>query len=436
MPTPQDLQRTLTLAARVHLDGEPALDADQLGRLQEGMRLAGREAALSPIDGDARPRMLKITAFIAHAGPPNRNGDAFLLEDLEEVVRGGLFSPPHLGMIDFNHDFSAYGAWYATSLVYDTAAQQYGILAEGAIWAWRYEELANTLLAMQQRQGHIAVSMACLPQDIERAQDANGRDYWILRKPVFVTTSVLDVDPADPNGRGIGTESNAQTPQEREQILLNASAHPTTASAETQEEDMDPEKLLAELRAAMAEENAALVEQLTELAAAAARLPTVEAELSDLTLRHEMLTEAHRLLTEARDTEVNAHAATQVALTAAQETLATMTTELEGFRAAEAERAAEAAKQARLELKEARLAQLPEAYRRALEAKPETDREAVTEYLTDLDEEKWEAHLASLTLLGGENKYEAATRKEGALTTAKGSEGKGRFEIDTYFDDK
>ena len=97
-----------------------ALDDDSIANLL--VTLAGFEEAAGPITESGLPRMLKITAWIAHAGPANRNRDAFLAEDLQEVVNNDLFAPPYLGMVDFNHDFFPYGAWYSARYEYDPKA--------------------------------------------------------------------------------------------------------------------------------------------------------------------------------------------------------------------------------------------------------------------------------------------------------------------------
>jgi hypothetical protein len=122
---------------------------------------AYKEAELSPMGDNGKPRTLKLTAWIAHAPKPNLNRDAFNEADLQKAVENGLFQAPYCGMVDYNHDFTAYGAWYSAKYAFDPVAGQQGILAEGFIYAWRYTELADLMLAMQQRQGHIDVSMAC-----------------------------------------------------------------------------------------------------------------------------------------------------------------------------------------------------------------------------------------------------------------------------------
>jgi hypothetical protein len=44
-----------------------------------------------------------------------------------------------------------------------------------------------------------------MPSGIEIGTDADG-SYYVLRNPIFFTTSVLDVDPADTDARALGTE--------------------------------------------------------------------------------------------------------------------------------------------------------------------------------------------------------------------------------------
>jgi hypothetical protein len=437
MDTDNHEYRNLPVLIRV----DAALDAATVSavtaaeaKIMEGFVRAGKEAALSPIGADGKPRMLKITAWIAHAGKPNRNGDGFLQEDLEEAIEEGLFIAPNIGMIDFNHDFSAYGAWYNARLEYDPQAKEYGIIAEGAIWAWRYEEMVNTLLAMQQRNGYVEVSMSCLPRGLERALDTNGREYTLVRRPVFFTTSVLDMPPADPHARGLTTEDSSQTSEEREEILLNASEAITLTPESLQEGDMDYEKLIAELRAALAEGNTEMLESLTSLVAAAARVPALEAELTEA---NDRVTELDALVQE-RDVRVATLETSvlegEVALTAARETLATATEELEVFRAERTEREAADAAAARTALRNTRVAEISEVARRALEGQPVEVQEKIIEMWTDMDDIQWDLHKTALNLVPQEGKYEGRSKKEGGLSgTSEGVVPAGAFAIDKYF---
>src|SRR5258705_11251306 len=91
---------------------------------------------------NGKPRMLFMNAWMAHEGR-NLNGDAFVNEELRQRVREGLFVPPFAGMIDLDHDFTARGFWYKAAYAFDEQANKWGILATGAVWAWRYPELAD-----------------------------------------------------------------------------------------------------------------------------------------------------------------------------------------------------------------------------------------------------------------------------------------------------
>jgi hypothetical protein len=191
-------------------------------------------AEVSPIGANGKPRMLALSAFIAHTDVANRNGSGFIRSDIEEVVAAGMFQAPYMGMIDYNHDFRAYGAWYEASLMYDPKAKQYGIYAKGAMFAWAYPELADRMLAMQQRNGFIDVSIACIPKAWEEGQTADGSAVTWLRNPIFFTTSLLDIPPADPHAQGVGSEDPAMTEEARQNALI--------ARASLEEQSMNPDE--------------------------------------------------------------------------------------------------------------------------------------------------------------------------------------------------
>jgi hypothetical protein len=235
-------------------------------------------AEVDPIGANQKPRMLQLSAWIAHSGPPNLNDMAFTDVDLASVVKAGLFQPPFFGMIDFNHDFTSYGAWYKAQFLFDPKVQQWGILAEGAIFAWRFTDLADKMLAMQMRQGHIDVSMACMPKSYEEATTPEGRRYVILRDPVFFTTSLLDVSPADPAARGLGSEDPAQTSDERAAELLRASIEATNTEEVFMTEAETKAKEAADAAAAQAVLDAKAKEKADADAAALAAQAVLDAD--------------------------------------------------------------------------------------------------------------------------------------------------------------
>jgi hypothetical protein len=394
--------------------------------LAKALRLAGFHEAASPIGDNGKPRMLKLTAWIAHAGKPNKNRDAFTAEDLKEAVDNGLFKAPYFGMVDYNHDFNSYGMWYDAKYLFDNETGEWGILAEGALFAWRYSELADKMLGEQHRLGKIRVSMACMPQGVEFGEDGDG-NYNVLRHPIFFTTSVLDVPQADAGARALGTEDTSQPSEERE-LLLSISSAQTDLTLESahhsidlEEENMDMEQLMETLRAALAENQA----QFAEVFAAVARVPQLESELATAT---ESLTEAT-----ARATTLEAELAeARVAQETATAALAEANTELETLREFRATAEAAQAEVALQELREARLSELTEAARSVVESKPEETREMLIARWVKLETEDWEAIRDSLNL-AKIGKYEAATTREGLLAGGASNSGETTFEIDRFF---
>lgn len=382
------------------------------------MRLAQKEAALAPYTEDMKPRMLLISAWICHAGKPNLNRDAFVAEDLEAAVQEKLFQPPYFGMIDFNHDFSAYGVWYDAKYEFDPVANEYGVIAEGAIFAWRYEELTDKVLAMQARQGHIDVSMACIPQSIEIASDEEG-DYFVLRQPIFFTTSVLDVDPADVHGRGIGTEDPDKLSEIRKRVR-------ESATQPIEEEVMDEKMLqkLAEVLGDKFDEFKAQVEgglkAAEELASATKTIEELQAKVEELTAK---VAEVETQKDEAG-----------VALSAAKEELATVIAERDELKAFKDEWEAKEAEKAANELREARLAQISEAARKNLESLEDDKREKIIASWVAMSEEDWADHIVVMNLAGSKKSYSDRAAEEGDLVTAPGSARSGKFEIDEFFD--
>lgn len=380
--------------------------------------------AAGPLDDTGRQRMLKVTAWIAHGGPANANGDAFLEKDLESAVEKNLFQAPYFGMMDFNHDFEAYGVWYDAKYGYDSNVGEFGILAEGAMFAWRYTDLADKMLAEQSREGTIKVSMAALPESIERREAAGGREEYVLRNPVFVATSLLDQDPADKAAHGLVTEGlephetrsdslgfvttvgEHHYEEEEEDFTatttyMNAALFDATPfgnssntihwassgfkTSPSEENDMDYNTLIAEIRSALGDE----VEGLKELLSAAEELPAMmEAfELSDALvkeqteeiegLRTEL--EEHTSQVETLETALEAQVAQVEAL---QEEITALTEELNGYKKAEEEAEAEA-------LYEQRVAALPAAFVSALEERDEESRERVMARILAMSDEEF-----------------------------------------------
>jgi len=352
------------------MEADEVVTAAVNAMLEKANAGASDTAAVSPIGPNQKPRMLQLTAWIAHAGAPNRNDRAFLEEDLREAVSNGLFQAPYFGMIDFNHDFQSYGVWFNAEYAYDAEAGQWGILAQGALFAWRYTELADKVLAMQVRQGYIDVSMSCMPGHYEPATTENGRSYLIVRNPVFFTTSLLDVDPADPMARGLGSENPEDSVEARTDALMRANLN----SEANNSEEVLMDELIQRIEAALAEMTEERDEIVLLVRAATEELPAARAELaqtaevtSALEAQVASLTEQTAALkatiagaeSERRTVEIALEAARQE-LDAAQvqiEELKSFKSEIEVAREAEAEAAR----------REERMKQIPDAVMAALE---------------------------------------------------------------------
>lgn len=408
---------------------------------------AYKEAELSPMGDNGKPRTLKLTAWIAHAPKPNLNRDAFVEADLQKAVENGLFQAPYCGMVDYNHDFTAYGAWYSAKYQFDSAADegrgQYGIIAEGFIFAWRYEELGNAMLAMQQRQGHIDVSMACMPAGIEFGTDAEG-NYYILRNPVFFTTSVLDVDPADPDARALGTEDTTQSQADREVELLSvatklATDHDLTIDTE---DTMKIEELIEAFRKVISEENQA---QFAPLVEAFTKLPTVQAEVARLNSEMETKETEAKTAFDAKVAELEALTAkvaeleaklteASVASDALKVALETANAELEILKAFKAEINAKEVEAARVAKRTARLAELSEDAQKVLATRDEATREALYGRWEAMEQAEWEVVRDSLNIAKVEKTghYEGKSLLEGSLASGGTNDKKGKFEIDAF----
>lgn len=203
---------TYTVSAQVSEPTED--DYEEIMNAARGFIMASQhtKSALKPFGPDGKPRMLVISAWMAHEGR-NLNGDAFVKEELQNVVKEGLFAPPYAGMIDDDHDFTARGYWYKTSFAFDQRANKWGILATGALWAWRYADLAERLLTDMKSRGIIDVSMSVIAGHTEITlayPEARGERTKVLHNPVFFTTSLLSVPPGDKFARGKVAENPGQ----------------------------------------------------------------------------------------------------------------------------------------------------------------------------------------------------------------------------------
>jgi hypothetical protein len=360
--------------------------------------VTNRQARPAPMV-DGRPRMLHITAWIAHEGA-NNNGHAFVASELEQVVNERLlFRAGYAGLLDFDHDGEPRGYWYSAEYAFDPVAKRSGILAQGAVWAWRFPQLADQMLAEMGRNGHVNVSMSALSRhrDIEFARDDNGRAIQIIHDPVFIAASLLDVAPGDQFCHGVVDEDPAKTtPIDRQKLLLRA------ASLDgNHEEDITMDEIRTLLAEALAELGLdAKLDGLVESLKASFDAKANEFA-EELKARDEKLTDAESRAGAAisraaelenivaeRDLTVETLSATKMEL---EEQLNAAHAKLDEIRVAEEARAFE-------NRKAGRLARLPEVVRERLETKPAEVRAALEDRWANLTDEEFENTLAELSL--------------------------------------
>lgn len=420
-----------------------------------------KEAGPPLINSLGKPTILKIVSWIGHAGVTNRNRDAFVREELEQIA-GSLFRAPNFGVMDFNHsavrifsdDPKIIGIWYKAEWAFDTKANDgkgaWGILATGIAFSWLFPEIADKLLADQARTGTIKVSWTWIPGSIEMAQDDRG-SYAINHNPVFFTVAVLDVPPADPDAAGRGSEDPAVLDEDLKSqvavaeritkyaMTVSQAGSATsgtaagfngwwvpigTASAGNGGTNMNDE-MIKRLQAEKSEAELKLVEITTKYSAKEAE---ADAKIVALTAARDAAVAAHdktktesetRIaeLTTARDSAVTELAKvkdeleTRVSdLTTAREhivgemekvitraqaleeevkSLRAQVTEIESAKAEVQKKTAENAKKARLA---ARIAQLPESFRKLHAAKADEVRERIEAKWSEMTDEQWEQY--------------------------------------------
>lgn len=390
--------------------------------------------ASDPIGANGHPRMLQLSGWIVFADEINKNYRMFTHADLQEAVEKGMFKAPFFGMIDYNHDFNSYGVWYDAKFAFDEVSQKWGIYAEGVMFAWRYTELADKMLAMQARQGHIDLSMACLAEYYESSRSPDGIDYLIARKPVFFTTSLLDVDPAFPNARAVGSESPSSTQEQRAEELRNSDAALAATEVASMKDELKPET--ASTEEPTVEE--VVTETATDLEEVPTEAPKVE-EKPEEKPAEEVASEPEaeepaKIVVEDLATEL---ATLKVAMQAMKKELdtlvaekAALSEELEVFRSAKAELEAAAAAEAEAKKREARLAEIPEVIQAEM-AKDENA--ALLEEWMGMDEAKWEATKKVFAVASVARKSLVdASEEEGILSGARDGKAGGKYAISKH----
>lgn len=348
-----------------------------------------------PLLTNGKPTIMRIVAWMTHEGI-NLNRQSFLADDFGAAA--DAIRIPNILPMDWNHsafrsmsmDDKAIGVWYAAEKRWDPEAKDgkgaYGIMASGVVWSWLFPKYANEMMAEMQRSGNIEFSMACLPTSVETLRDAEGREYEILHKPVFLTNSALDVPPADPDAVGIGVEGSDDPALEsrlKAKLTTSETVLPAAASLNTNAKDQEEgmEELMKqanELKLALEAAKA----QLTSLTLAQEQLTKVQAELETANAEIEKLKAEMTEVASSRD-------ALKEEAKAAVTEVEKVKAELETVNARLAEiTAVEEAEKAAARYTE-RLAKLPQSYREALEKRPEEERKRFEKKWTAASDEDW-----------------------------------------------
>lgn len=349
--------------------------------------------ASTPMVVDGRPRMLHVSGFIAHEGV-NRNRDGFVAEDLETVVNEKrLFKAPYGGMIDVHHDFNPVGFWYSSEYLEDPTTGSMGIMAHGAIWAWRFPDLADSIIAEVSRSGSIALSMSALAKssDMQYEFGADGEMNSIMRNPVFIATTILlDEEPGDAHARGLVAEDPRQhTNKQLKEELLLASA--TNEEEKTMIEDLKP--LLAE---SLGDQADAVVSKISSIFET--KFQEIENKLAE---RDSSLEEANSQIAtltaevESLNTQLEEKEVALQALSEEKSTVDAAVVELEAgienYRKVEEQQAFEAKKAARL-------AEISESVIAKLDERDEEVRDAIVTRWASQSDDEWETTKEELSL--------------------------------------
>jgi FtsZ-binding cell division protein ZapB len=395
-------------------------------------------AALSPVGPNGRPRMLQLVAWMCHAPAPNSNNEAFRPQDLERLVRDGLFTSPYFGIFDENHDLSPRGTIYSAEWAYDEAAKEYGLLIKAAIWAHRFPDFVDKLLRQQEELGHVNVSMMCLFLESEQKVWSDGRTYREIHDPVFIACSAItDGQPGDANANGLTFLDGDWWDSEQVADMLKRSF----ANEAENPEEVDMKELIAKIEGLLADQKA----ELTPLVEAVARLASVETELSTATaavtaaatkvteLEQSVatLTTEKATLTSANEGLVTEANTAKAALEGAQTTVAALTTEVETLRSFKAEvdtKQVEAARAARVT---ARTAEIPQVVMASLDLeKNDADKTLYNEWM-DMPEEKWATDKRLLAMASGRKSHAERSSLEGLLS-GNTDRAEGDYAIDAF----
>lgn len=374
------------------------LTEEEVPALAQTLVTAGLDEYLDrklPVVVDGKPRMLHVQAWIAHEGF-NGNGDGFLAEELKVAVEDGkLFKEGFAGIIDLNHDFQPRGYWYNAQYAFDQEADKWGILAQGAVWAWLFPELVDYVMSLQSHQGNIEFSLEGFSNRPEMIRDTDGSLKRLMHDPVFAGASLLDQTPADPHGRGFGRQDGARdgmTDKEMQELLLQA-------ALKEQEENKQMEEILQSIKDSLPGMSDEVVAKVTASVTSANEqlIAQVANNQEALTAAQEALEAANTRITELegtvedKDLQIASASEAKESLEATLDELQNKVTE---FEAAEEARAREARAAERL-------AEVPENVTAKL-SKEERERHAGR--WAELSDEEWQDRLADFNLAAGAQK--------------------------------
>lgn len=411
---------------------------------------------------NGKPNVLKVEAWMCHAGAFNGNGDGFVAEDLKAVVEAGLFEAPNLGVMDWNHsavvqwagDPPIIGAWYDSQYGFNPAALKgegaWGVKVTGMMFSWLFPEQAQHMIEDQAAMGSIRFSMACIPQRVEQAT-LRGVTGTLLREPMFFTHSALSVPPADPDAVGRMELSKVDDQEARATSVaaavnnwsvtlptaVTASTGTTTTTvhlhqwiikqldaheATSEDAAMTLEELQAELETIKAESATKVEEILATVTSKDTTIAAQVAEIADLTAK---LADA----AVAMDTVTTAFEATKAELATANETIATLNAQLEVFAAEQAKVEADAAAAAKVALVASRLAELGPEFGAAHAKRDEAKRLKVEERFAALSDEDWADEKELLGSIPAKVGFVARSKAEGPLPTGESREGSIHAEL-------
>lgn len=425
--------------------------ADDLNAEETALVAQYEQAGGPPLITNGKPTVIRFVAWMAHAsGDPekpyiNANRLAFVKEELYPAAAAiGGVNPL---VMDWNHSAvrptmdaqKVIGVWHSATVAFNEAAQAWGILAQGVMFAWAHPEIANEMLADQQRLGHVRFSMACISTNLEQKADEGG-SFMIGHNPVFFTLSGLGVNNADVHANGIGEEGSDDPNLEHELTQKLTQSTASTAVSDDDEETISSiaarillrMKRLAEqedytteprILAASNEENPTMTpEQIAALEASVELLTSRIAELERLVSE----TEARAVAAETSVAELEtARDANAVTLEAANAEIVRLSEELETASSRLAEIDAAAAAASAEALVASRLAGLPEAFQKAFEKKSDESKARLKDKWKSMNDDDFNFYVSEELLVNvGEMKvgYVERSAKEGVLPSGEQGE--------------